>query len=593
MFNTVKSVCKLVLPYGRRKLVSVIILVVLQALVQVASVVGIFPFLSFAANPEVARQSGITSVLLSVLPSLSDHDLLALAGISAIFFLVANSVLSLTCSYVSSRYLAQLGRWIRTNLLRQIIKRDHSYFLQSSSGVIIKKVNGDARAVVARLLGPLLNIASNVMPAIFITAAVVALDPIMAAVAAVFITVFYSLVFKIFSSWRGKATEVRKETDRQASRLVHQLLGAVKVIKMHGCENDFVRRFDGLVARDSQLEAKQSVVTRLPRSIIEPLAMSSLIATVLVYAFRGQGLERVLPSVGVFALAAYRILPCIQMVYSSATTLSSYRYSLEEILEELDPNLALANGTHETIDSASALPLTRSVQVNDLTFDYEDSRRGLFTGLNFSVDAKSTTAIIGPTGCGKSTLVDVVLGLLKPTSGRVLVDGVDIHNGHLQSWHRSIGYVPQDIVLIDDTIEANIALESADQEIDRVAMRNACKTAQILDFIESDLPCSWKTEVGERGIRLSGGQRQRIGIARALYRKPSFLVLDEATSALDNETERRLMECIRGLDGQVTMLIIAHRLSTIQWCDKVVDLASGTPTVAPIAPTEIMRIEKP
>jgi len=278
------------------------------------------------------------------------------------------------------------------------------------------------------------------------------------------------------------------------------------------------------------------------------------------------------------------LLPAIQMIYGKLTHISTMRYALDEVYEEF-----VAGGQIPEAGTVSegpfsrppALVWSRDIRLENLSFRYPGAEREVISNLSFSIAKNSSFGIIGPSGCGKSTLVDLILGLQSPSSGRILCDGRSLTAASRRAWSRGIGYVPQDIFLMDDTVAANIAFGLPADSVDPAALRHAARSARILDFIEGELPQGFQSKVGERGARLSGGQRQRIGLARALYHQPSLLIFDEATSALDLTTEGEVIEAMRCIQGTVTMIIVAHRPSTVARCDQILDFAkSPSPSLA-------------
>jgi ATP-binding cassette subfamily C protein len=366
-------------------------------------------------------------------------------------------------------------------------------------------------------------------------------------------------------------------------REAQQMLGGIKPVKVHRAEEHFLGRFSKHSAVNAEMYARLPIFTNSARYFVEPLAFGGLVVAVLLLAVRGRDFSDILPNLGVMALAGYRLLPSLQLLYAHLTQVSSMRHAVDEVYDEF-----VAAGTDK-----STLPLTSvesvtpavpchwndAITLCDVGYRYPGASRPAIDGLSFTIPKHASVGLIGPTGSGKTTLVDLLLGLYQPTAGEILIDGQPLTPARMPSWQASIGYVPQDIFLTDDTIARNIAFGLPDNEIDPMRLREACAMAQILDFIEVDLHDGFDTRVGERGIRLSGGQRQRIGLARALYRRPSLLLLDEATSALDVATEAKLLEALRSLVGKLTIIVAAHRLSAVAQCDRIIDLAEMTAAV--------------
>jgi ABC-type bacteriocin/lantibiotic exporter with double-glycine peptidase domain len=295
---------------------------------------------------------------------------------------------------------------------------------------------------------------------------------------------------------------------------------------------------------------------------------------VLAHAGAEKDLAAILPLAGVMGLAGYRLLPAVQLVYTQIVQALICRHAVDEVYDEMCQVPAADGVVWEP--SPEPLRWNREIAFENVSFTYGDASDPVLRGLRFSLPKHSSLAVVGATGSGKSTLVDLLMGLHRPTDGVIAIDGRPLDEGMMRSWQAGIGYVPQDIFLIDDTITRNIALGVADAEIDMERVVSSAEAARIREFIETELPEGFETLVGERGMRLSGGQRQRIALARALYTRPELLILDEATSALDSQTEAEVTEAINNLKGRVTMVVVAHRLSTIEKCEYLLELKDGS-----------------
>jgi ATP-binding cassette subfamily C protein len=321
------------------------------------------------------------------------------------------------------------------------------------------------------------------------------------------------------------------------------------------------------------------IYTNGPRYMIEPIAFGGLVGVVLLLALEGRAFSDILPNLSVMALASYRLLPALQILYSQLVTISANSYTLNQLESEIfylerQTVSPLSTSNHLT-NVHKPLLFEREIWLEKISFQYPGASSPTLSDFSLRILKNESLGIAGPSGSGKSTLVDLILGLHVPESGRVFLDDVPLSRENMSSWRLMIGYVPQDIYLLDETIEANIAFGIDSDKVDPVALRKAAEGAQILDFIKSELKKGFQTTIGERGVRLSGGQRQRIGLARALYHCPQVLILDEATSALDNQTEAAVMETIHKLQGTLTIITVAHRLTTLERCDRILRLEKG------------------
>src|SRR5439155_1344823 len=333
----------------------------------------------------------------------------------------------------------------------------------------------------------------------------------------------------------------------------------------------FLRRNSATAA---QMSARLPLVANSVRYLVEPLAFGGLVFAVLILAFQDRDFSDILPNLGVMAIAGYRLLPNLQLLYGQITQVASMRYSLDEVFEEFAVAEEDEKSSNVELSAKISHPIEwhDAIMLDEVSFIYPGAERLVLDHFSVTIQKNTSTGFIGPTGSGKSTLIDLVLGLHVPTSGRVLIDGQPLTPEMIPSWHATIGYVPQEIFLIDDTIARNIVLGAPDNEVDRARLQEVCAMAQILELIRTEPPDGFQTTVGERGVRLSGGERQRVGLARALYHRPSLLVLDEATSALDTATEARLIEALRHLSGKLTIITVAHRFSSVANCDRLISL---------------------
>ncbi|MEX0322343.1 MAG: ABC transporter ATP-binding protein [Puniceicoccaceae bacterium] len=561
-------------PYGRKKLLGVFLVILIQGLFQVVGVTSILPFLALASNPGGFRQSGIGEKLLSYLPDLTDNQLLLMAGLFAIVMLVTSNVLMLAGEMIRTRYIYGFGHWLRLRLLTRILRNPYSYFLQRNTGELLKKTTGDVMAYVASVLSPLMESIARIITVLFLLTTLVLVDPVLAFFTAVGFTAYYVSIFTFLKKRRKATSDALKMANRGAMKEIHQLLGGVKPIKVHGVEESFLNRFAKHSAVQASLHKWFPLYQNSPRYFIEPVAFGGMVALVLILSSRGDNFTDVLPTLGVMALIGYRLIPSFQLLYGSATGMTLMVHCLEEVYEEF-VEVESERIQLSTRRERERLEWSDTLHLKDITFQYNEAPVPVIQGLDLKIKRNQFVAFVGSTGSGKSTVIDIIMGLHTPQSGGLVLDGKPIEQDLVRRWRLGIGYVPQEIFLLDDTIAANIAFGIGPDEIDMEQVKRVAEVAQIKEFIDSELPDGFLSEVGERGVRLSGGQRQRIGLARALYHKPSLLVLDEATSALDMETEAALMQAIEGLYGQITLVVIAHRLSTVQRADVIYRLDYG------------------
>ena len=581
-FNLIRRVLFLARPYGRKKLAFVFFLSLAQGIFQVVGVTSIFPFLAIAADPDRIRHSQFGLRFLALLPPMSNRELLITAGIVAIVGLLLSNAVNLLAEYARTRYAHSFGHWLRVRLLRRMASQPYGYFLQRNSGDLLKKVVGDVMNYIDGVLLPLLDSIARGLTAALLLATLFLVQPVIALSATVGLGAFYLIIFRLLARKRREANEGLRTSFAGSYREAQQMLAGIKPIKVHRAEEHFLSRFAGYSAIVAQMFARVPIVANSARYLVEPLAFGGLVLAVVVLAARGRDFSDILPNLGVMAVAGYRLIPTLQLLYAQVTRLTSMRYSLDEVFEEFAA--AEREGKSGKIEISPRKPRRiewqDAITLDAVSFIYLGTDRPVLDRFSIAIQKNMSIGFIGTTGSGKSTLIDLLLGLHRPTSGRVLIDGQPLTPELIPSWQATIGYVPQEIFLIDDTIARNIALGVPDNEIDDARLQEVCSIAQILDFIKTELRDGFQTIVGERGVRLSGGQRQRLGLARALYHRPSLLLLDEATSALDTATEAKLIEALHSLTGKLTIVMATHRLSAVGGYDELINLGNKSAAIS-------------
>jgi len=486
---------------------------------------------------------------------------------SIVFFIYVTKNLFLALSvWIQRGFLTRLTARIASKMLNVYLRQPYKFHLEKNSSTLIRNTQ-DASVIVSGGIEPFLTIISETLIAITLLIVLIAVEVrgTLIVVGTLFLAtmIFHRVSGKKLQTW-GKS---RQNEKGKIIQTIQQGLGAIKDIQVLNREGWFAEEHSRHQVRDARLLRRIVTIQALPRLWLEIMAIGGLTGLVGVMLGLGREVDAIIPVVGVFAATAFRVLPSINKIVGCKQTLQVARSTLETIHSDLSldvVNIVMPN---------SEILVFNEVNVQQLYFSYQRKINPVLVDVNIRIKRGEAVGFVGQSGSGKSTLIDIMLGLLEPQSGSVLINGQLIEDVK-QSWQKTIGYIPQTIFLMDDSLRRNIAIGIADNEIDEIAVQDALKSAQLEDFVAS-LPDGLDTVVGERGVRLSGGQRQRIGIARALYHRPSVLVLDEATSSLDTETEKGVMQAVQALQGDKTVIIVAHRLSTVEYCDRLYRLDAG------------------
>jgi ABC-type multidrug transport system fused ATPase/permease subunit len=543
-------------------------LMIVSAFAEVISMGAVLPFLSVLVSPDLVFNHPIVAdMALTWGITSADQLVLPLTITFAALALIAGAIRMLLL-WVSSQLASACGADLSIKVYRSTLFQPYHVHVTRNSSAVISGLGKVETA--ANLLSQLLILISAIVLLLAIMIALIAIDPMVASVAALGFGGSYGLI-----SWLA-----RRQLYRNSQRIAHEQTQIIKAIQegLGGIRDvllDATQLVYCAVYRKADMplrkaKANNVFISGSPRPAMEALGM--VLIAVLAYVLTRQtgGIATALPVLGALALGAQRLLPALQQSYSAWSNITGSHASLADAIALLDQPLPI-----ELLQPAPApRPFQDSVRFDDVRFRYTSDGPWVLDCLNLTIPKGARIGFVGSTGSGKSTTLDLLMGLLIPSEGGLLVDGQPISGNHLRAWQRTIAHVPQGIYLADTTLAENIAFGVPYDDIDLNRVRQAARQAQIADFIESS-PEGYQAYVGERGIRLSGGQRQRIGIARALYKQASVLVFDEATSALDNATEQSVMTSIEGLNRDLTILIIAHRLTTVQRCDTIVELEHG------------------
>ena len=560
----------------KRRFYLLLPVVTVMALFQVIGIASVMPFLALVADPDIIQSDARLRWVYDTLGFQSTQGFLTFAGIGALVLLVISNALAALTEYLQLRFSWSLNHTLSVRILREYLAKPYVFFLNHNTSALATNILAEVRQTVRGFVLALVQLLSRTVVTLFILALLVAINPMLALMTFGFLGLAYGGVFLLVRRMMADAGRKRSLSDKARFKTATEALAGIKDIKILGNERTFLRRYEHYSRTYERYMARQQVVSLMPRYAFETIAFGGMLVVVLVVMLRGNGLQAVLPTLGVYAFATLRLLPALQSLFNSLTSLRFSVPSIDVLYEDLDPEKGRMQD--EELGSATPvqpLPFTDRIVLRDITFGYPNTERPVFDGFSLELKANSTVGIVGSTGSGKTTLIDILLGLLAPRSGQLEVDDVPVDDDNVRSWQRNLGYVPQQIYLSDDTIAANIAFGIRAKDIDRAAVERAATMASVHDFIVSELPLGYDTVVGERGVRLSGGQRQRLGIARALYHDPAVLVFDEATSALDGVTEESIFQAVSALGKSKTIVMIAHRITTVRDCDDIIVLDHG------------------
>lgn len=557
----------------KMNLAILLILIIIGAFVELLGVSAILPIVNVALNPDTIYTKWYLVWINDILGFDSASEMLIFLCIVVIVIYILKNVYITMMYSLQYRFVFNNQKRLAVKMMKCYMKQDYLFHVSKNVAELQRNVTNDVTgffSVVLNALQFLAEVSVCGILAIFLLATDIITTLAVAGVLSIF-GAFFALYFKKALVKKG---EESRDMSVRVSKWILQSFSGIKDIKVANTENFFIDNYEKNYAKFAIIQRQQSMMKFVPRPIMEATCICGLlIAVIIKLIFDGDNIASFIPTLSVFAIAAFRMLPSFNRITATLATMMFEKPSIDAIYKDLVEVDTLNKRQTEDKSQHNAIKLNDKISVKDLCFKYPESERWILDKACLDIKKNTSVALIGASGAGKTTAVDLILGLLRPVSGSICVDNEDIFE-HMDSWHKSIGYIPQSIYLMDDTIQANIAFGIPESEIDEKELRRAMKEAQLDKFVDS-LHDGVDTEIGDRGVKLSGGQRQRIGIARALYRNPEILILDEATSALDNETEKEVMEAIDGLKGHRTLIVIAHRLTTIKNCDFIYDISNG------------------
>ena len=556
----------------KRQLFFIMGVVLMMSIFQALGIASIFPFISLVMNPDVVFENEKLLWVFNFFHFSDVRSFTITVGFLMLGIIVIGNLISALAVWLKNRFIWQKNHDLSTALLQRYLSFPYSYFLSRNSADLGKNVLSEVQDLTRSFMIPVLEILTDLVLVFLIFLVLMVVSPLAAFIIFFVFCVFYGVIYQ--SGLRAKlksrgSLRLKENTGRFKS--VSEALGGIKDIKVLGREKFFLDKFTRHSLEFSNLLSWNATVGQLPRYFIEIISFGGIIIFILLLMLSGKNILQIIPMVSFFAFAGYRLMPILNKIFHAFTQLQFNRSVLDKIHKDLHDSVIDYQNSEIEVENIS---FERRISFNHVSFSYPGMEKPVFKGITLSIEKNTSVAIVGPTGSGKTTFVDILLGLLNPTEGEIKIDDISIDGNNVRAWQKKIGYVPQHIYLSDSSIKHNIAFGFPDDLIDMGKVKKAAAIANIHDFIEA-LSDGYNAIVGERGIRLSGGQRQRVGIARALYNDPDVLVFDEATSALDGVTEDAVLKAIDNIAKLKTMIIVAHRLTTVRKCDMIYMLDGG------------------
>ncbi len=573
MLKDIKKLSLLMDKKQKRQMFGLVIMMLIGALLETFSVTAVIPVVTAVIQPDAIDKYEIVRKVCDFLHITTSKQFTIVAMVAMIVLFIAKD------SFLFIEYRS-MYRFVYRNqfataekLLRSYVKKDYEYFLNAETSVIQRSITADINNMYALVLA-LLQLASEIIVFISLGIVLLIMDVMMTLTLVVLLVVTLVVIKNIIKPIMNKTGKANQDYGARMYEWITETVTGIKEVKVGGKEQYFIGQY--LKQGKGYVNAMEtySMFSNTPKLLIEAVCIAGMIAYMLVLVLSGEDVTNMIPIISAFAMAAVRLMPSASRINNQLTQISFcepfFMNVSDNLLDDISDektDLSYARVTDEK------LPVKQEIKLSGITYKYPGTEKFIFDDADLTIPVGSAIGIVGGSGAGKTTIVDIILGLLKPEKGEITADGISIYDKY-REWLANIGYIPQMIALLNMDIKHNIAYGIKDEDISEEKLMHAIEEAQLGDFIKS-LPDGDATSIGERGIRISGGQRQRIGIARALYNDPEVLILDEATSALDNETEKAIMDSINRLHGKKTLIIIAHRLQTIEKCDMVFRVEGG------------------
>jgi ATP-binding cassette subfamily C protein len=570
----------------RRKFSFLAVVVFVMSILEVVGVVSVLPFIQLVADPGIVDRSEFLHEVYVMLDFQNIREMMIWSGVAVIGLLCLTNAFSVFKTWLQYKTSWSVSHQVSVRLLKAYLARPYEYFLNRNTTEFTAFIIGETTHLTNGVILPIIEVFSRGLVSIVIFSLLLWVDVKIALVMFGALGTAYTIIFLFQRRYLRRIGEQRIDLTVKRYQSVIQLFDGIKTVQVFDRDSFFADRYEAASSEFCDIQPRYNVTVTAPKYILEVLAFGTIVVvTIHLYLTVGD-IANIIPKLSLYAVAGYRLLPALQSGFAAVGKLVHTWPVIDKLYDALYVRTDKKNAAKEmprpTIEANSTarqtikrLPLRNSISLENLTFTYENNVRPTLQSINLTIKQGETVAFVGATGSGKTTLVDLIVGLLRADKGAVKIDHTPLSPDLLSAWRSGIAYVPQDVFLFDDTAARNITLKETLTEAEEGLLQEAAKMADIHDFISEELALGYHTMIGEKGVRLSGGQRQRLGLARAFFHQPAVLVLDEATSALDNVTERGIIESLNKLPQEITTIVIAHRLSTVRHADRIFLVRDG------------------
>lgn len=548
------------------------VIILLLGFFEVIGIASVLPFMELLSKPDALDSSQFLTYVYDLFNFQTYRSFVIATGSFIIATITFANLLGIFSQYFHLKFSWNLAHRMSTNLLKVYAQKPYSFYLKRNTSDLRAYLLNEVVALTSGVLIPIIEFVSRTIICIIILTLLLLVSPLATLVMGLFLGGSYGLIYLTQRKVLKRLGKEKIAANTSRFRYLEEMLTGIKTVKTYAAQSFFYDRFAKESKKFSLIQPKVQMTYATPKYLLEILAMGGVLAITMYFFVTSGNLLKSLPRLTLYAIAGYRLLPALQKAFSAIAKVKHSMPSLHKLYDDL-----MVAKKIEDLEEPVVVPMAfqKHIELRDISFRYDSEGAQVLDNLSLDINKGDMVAFVGSTGSGKTTLIDILTGLLNPDTGELIVDGTPINSKNIEQWQRNIAYVPQDVYLYDDTIRANITFGLNGGGYDDHRMNKALELAGISTFIQEELPEGLETMIGERGVRLSGGQRQRLGLARALYSDPTVLVLDETTSALDNITEKGIIESLLSLPDEITIVMIAHRLSTVQYADTIFLLGNG------------------